>query len=151
MTRTLRDARGFSLLEMGVVILILGLLAAFSFPTYVRFNRTMQLKGTVQNLAGQIQLARQRAIATGTTQIIHLYQGTYGVDFHIHNSGQPPTGLWKFPKNVTYLWSFGTLSGQQVQMTGDGRADRSGMVILQTTGGLRDTVNVQLSGLVLVQ
>jgi len=36
-------------------------------------------------------------------------------------------------------------------MNPDGRADRSGMVILQTLGGLRDTINVQLSGLVLLQ
>jgi len=151
MTRTLRDARGFSLIEMAVVLVVIGVVAAYSFPAYLRFNRSLQLKGTVQNIAGQIQLARQKAIATGTTQIMHLFAGTFGVDYHMHNAGQPPTGMWKLPKNVTYLWSAGTLSGQMVQMTADGRADRSGMVILQTIGGLRDTVNVQLSGLVLIQ
>ena len=83
---------------------------------------------------------------------MHLYAGTYESDYHIHND---PSGLpdakWSLPNNVTYLWSTGTLTGQMVQMTADGRADRSGMVILQTLGGLQDTVNVQLSGLVLVQ
>ncbi len=151
MKRTHRAPRGFTLIEMTVVILVIGVIAAFSLPTYLRFNRSLQLKGTVQNLAGQLQLARQRAIATGATQMIHLYANNYGVDFHVHNTGQPPTGLWKFPKGVTYLWSTGTLSESKVQMYPDGRADRSGMVILQTTDGLRDTVNVQLSGLVLVQ
>jgi hypothetical protein len=38
-----------------------------------------------------------------------------------------------------------------VIMKADGRADRSGMVILESVSGLRDTVNVQLSGLVLQQ
>ena len=149
MTRTLRDARGFSLIEMAVVILILGLLAAFSFPAYLRFNRTMQLKGSVQNLAGQIQLARQKAIATGTSQLLHFTPGV-GWDYHTHTPGQPITG-WKLPRNVTFLWSTGTLSLQTLWMKADGRADRSGMVILQTPEGLRDTVNVQLSGLVLVE
>jgi prepilin-type N-terminal cleavage/methylation domain-containing protein len=151
MTSTLRDARGFSLVEMVVVILILGIITSFSVPAFQKLNRTLQLKGSVQSVAGQLQLARQKAIATGTPQIMHLYAGTFGVDYHIHNTGQPPTGMWKFPRNVTYLWSGGTLPGQMVIMTADGRADRSGMVILQTPSGLRDTITIQLSGLVLLQ
>ena len=152
MTSKLHEARGFTLLEMSVVILLIGIIAAFGIPAYVKFNRSLQLKGAVANMAGQLQLMRQKAMATGTTQTMHLYAGTYESDYHIHND---PSGLpdakWSLPKNVTYLWSTGTLSGQMVQMTADGRADRSGMVILQTLGGLQDTVNVQLSGLVLAQ
>ena len=150
MRRTLRDPRGFTLIEMAVVILILGVLAAFSFPAYLRFNQTMQLKGSLQNLAGQIQLARQKAIATGVSQLLHFQAGTFGWDYHTHTPGQPIIG-WKLPRNVTYLWSAGTLTAQTLWMQADGRADRSGMVILQTPQGLRDTVNIQLSGLVLVQ
>ena len=151
MARKRSDARGFTLLEMAVVVLIVGIIATFSVPAYVKLNRSLQLKGAVQNMAGQLQLARQKAMATGTPQIMHLYQGTFGVDYHIHNTGQGPTGMWKFPKNVSYVWSAGTLAGQMVQMNADGRADRSGMVILRTLGGLADTINVQLSGLVLLQ
>ena len=151
MTWKIRGARGFTLIEMSVVILILGFIAAFSVPALLRLNRSLQLKGAVQNLAGQLQLARQKAMATSKPQIMHLFQGTYGVDYHIHNTGEGPTGMWKFPKDVNYVWSAGTLTGQMVTMNADGRADRSGMVILQTLGGLADTINVQLSGLVLLQ
>lgn len=150
MTPRLRDARGFTLVEMAVVILIIGIIAAFSVPAFLKLNKSLQLKGSVQQVAGQLQLARQKAMATGTPQIMHLYAGTYGVDYHIHNTGQPPTGMWKFPPGVSYLWSGGTLADQRVTMKADGRADRSGMVILQS-GSLRDTVTVQLSGLVLLQ
>ncbi len=151
MMRMPRDRRGFTLIELSVVILLLGLIAAFSLPALLKLNQSLQLKGAVQNLAGQLQLARQKAMATGVPQIMHLYQGTYGVDYHIHNTGEGPTGMWKFPTNVSYVWSLGTLSGQMVTLNPDGRADRSGMVILQTDGGLADTINVQLSGLVLLQ
>ena len=150
MTLRLRDARGFTLIEMAVVVLILGLIAAFSVPAFLKLNKSLQLKGSVQQVAGQLQLARQKAMATGMPQVMHLYAGTYGVDYHIHNTGQPPTGMWKFPPGVSYLWSTGTLSGQMVTMKADGRADRSGYVILQS-GSLSDTVQVQLSGLVLLQ
>jgi len=150
MTRTLGDPRGFTLLETAVVMIILGVIVAFSFPAYVRFNRTMQLKGSAQNIAGQIQLARQKAIATGVNQVLHFQAGTFGWDYHTHTPGQPIVG-WKLPRNVTYVWSTGTLSAQTVIMRADGRADRSGTVIVRTTDGLSDTVNVQLSGLVLVE
>jgi len=151
MTRNMRDARGFTLIEMAVVILVIGIIATFSVPAFVKLNRSLQLKGAIQNLAGQLQLARSKAMATGTPQIMHLYQGTYGVDYHIHNTGEGPTGMWKLPKDVIYVWSGGTLPSMNVTMKPDGRADKSGMVILQSLGGLRDTINVQLSGLVLLQ
>jgi len=150
MTRTMRGTQGFTLIEMAVVILVVGIIATFSIPAFVKLNRSLQLKGAVQNIAGQLQLARSKAMATGTAQMMHLYLNTYDADYHIHN-GATPGPFWKLPKNVTYLWSTGTLPSQQVQMNPDGRADRSGMVILQTLGGLRDTINVQLSGLVLLQ
>lgn len=151
MQRKPRHTRGFTLIEMSVVILVLGIVASFSLPALLRLNDSLQLKGACQNLAGQLQLARQKAMATGVPQIMHLYQGTYGVDYHIHNTGEGPTGMWKFPTDVSYVWSVGTLAAQEVTMNPDGRADRSGMVILQTTGGLADTINVQRSGLVLMQ
>ena len=151
MIRKPRHTRGFTLIELAIVILVLGLVATFTVPALLRINTSLQLKGASQNLAGQLQLARQKAMATGVPQIMHLYQGTYGVDYHIHNTGEGPTGGWKFPTNVSYVWSVGTLASQMVTMNPDGRADRSGMVILQTDGGLADTINVQLSGLVLLQ
>ena len=150
MTRTKRDTRGFTLIEIAVVLIIFGIIATFSVPAFLKLNRSLQLKGAVANMAGQLQLARQKAMASGAPQMMHLYANTYNADYHIHN-GSTPGPFWKLPKDVTYLWGTGTLSGQQVQMNPDGRADRSGMVILQTLGGLRDTINVQLSGLVLLQ
>src|SRR5213594_2834339 len=119
MTRKPRDPRGFSMIEMMVVIAILGIVAAFSVPALLSLNRSLQLKGAVQNLAGQLQLARQKAMATGVRQIMHLYQGTYGVDYHIHNDNEGPTGMWKFPRDVNYVWSAGTLAAQMVIMNPD--------------------------------
>jgi prepilin-type N-terminal cleavage/methylation domain-containing protein len=152
MTRRLHESRGFTLIEMLVVILLLGIIAAFSVPAFLKLNRSLQLKGAVQNVTGQLQLARQKAMATGQPQMMHLYAGEYGVDYHIHNLGEGPTGGWKLPNNVTYNWTLaGVLASQQVQMNPDGRADRSGYVILETIGGLRDTVTVLLSGMVVTQ
>lgn len=153
MKSKLREARGFTLLEMSVVILLMGIIAAFVVPAFLKLNRSLALKGAVNNVAGQIQLARAKAMATGVAQTMHFNETGYDSDYHIHNPGQPVGGSWKFPKNVTFVWGTGTLGGtpHQVTMGPDGRASQSGKIILQNTAGLRDTVDVQLSGLVLQQ
>ena len=56
--------------------------------------------------------------------------------------------VWRKADNWTLT---GSLATPEVQMNPDGRANQSGYVILQTIGGLRDTVKVLLSGLVLTQ
>ena len=145
----LRSARGFSLIELAVVVLVMGLLLGFSIPAYQSFSSSHQVGGAAENIAGQLRLARQKAIATGVPQPMHFYYNTYNADYHIH-IGSFVASKWKLPRGVTYLWSTGTLTNMRVTLTPDGRASQSGLVILQNRRGLRDTVSVQLSGLVLV-
>lgn len=148
--------RGFSMIELVFVILIMGIMFAVSIPAYNSFRKTHDLKGAVQDVAAQLRLAREKAIATGEPQMMHFtYQ--YSVcnycDYHIHNGSAIPS-TWTFPRGVTYYWGTGTINN--VQMTKTGRAvdvsgnPTSGMIILQNQRGLRDTVLVQASGLVLV-
>lgn len=144
------DPRGFTLIELSVVVVILGLVLGFSVPAYQKFNQTLQLKGAAENLAGQINMARSVAISTGNPQTIHFFYGTYGYCYHIHNTGQTYGAGWNFPNGVTYRWDAGTLGSMLVTMQPNGRASQSGMVILTNRLSQRDTVNVQLSGLVLV-
>src|SRR5262245_64078182 len=63
---------GFTLVEMAVVILILGLLFAFSIPAYQRINGSYQLKGATENLAAQLRMSRSKAMSTGVDQPMHF-------------------------------------------------------------------------------
>jgi hypothetical protein len=64
----------------------------------------------------------------------------------------PATGVggsWRLPQGITYAWSAGTDSAYAFQT--DGRCDRAGLIVLQNARGARDTVSVQISGLVLTR
>jgi len=143
--RAARGSRGFTLVEVAVTLGIFGLLLAISVPSLLGVNETHQLQGAAENLAGQLRLARETAIGTGQTQTMHFAMndpsGTTW-DYHIHNGGTAGPG-WSLPSGISYYTvtvnpTFGT----------DGRASSSGMIVLQNARGERDTVSLQVSGLV---
>lgn len=138
-------SHGFTLVELAVTILVLGLLFAFSVPAYQNISASYQLKGATENIAAQLRLAREKAIATGVDQPMHFTPNYLDSDYHIHIGSFLPA-KWKLPKGITY-YSIGV----NPTMKKDGRSLGSGMVILQDSRGNRDTVSVQLSGLVLTR
>jgi prepilin-type N-terminal cleavage/methylation domain-containing protein len=141
-----RAERGFTLVELAVTLLIFGMLLAFSVPALQGMNRTQQLKGTAENIAAQLRLARERAIARGDSIVVHCtmdYPTTW--DLHIHQPGQAPGPGWDFPRGITYV------SNPSPTFLRNGRADGSGQIIIRNARGLRDTISYQASGLVLVR
>ena len=80
-------------------LLILGLMLGFAVPALRHLSNSQGLKGAQQNMVAQLQLARARAMSTGTDQIMHFFPGTYGYDYHLHTGN--PVG-WNFPQGVTY-------------------------------------------------
>jgi prepilin-type N-terminal cleavage/methylation domain-containing protein len=138
--------RGFTLVEMAVTILVLGLLLGFSIPAFNSISASYQLKGATENIAAQLRLAREKAIATGMDQPMHFTPNYLDSDYHIHYSTGHIPAKWKLPKGITFY----SVSVHPT-MRRDGRADYSGMVVLQDRRGNRDTVSVQVSGLVLTK
>jgi len=141
-------SRGFSLVEMAVVLVVFGLVLAFGIPSFQSFNTHHQLKGATENIAAQMRMMREVSISSGTNQTMHFFYQTLGGDYHIHN-GAIQGGTWSLPNNITYYWGAGTNS---VMSSGpDGRMTSFGLIILQDPKGDKDTVSVMASGLVLVQ
>jgi len=141
----LASDRGFSLIELAIVVLVMGMLLSFMVPGFRRLSESYQLRGAAENVAGQFRLAREKAIGTGTSQTL-LFTGlsSYGAQ-----SGGTNVASWQLPRGVTFSWTAGTDS--TYTLARDGRVDRSGTIILQDSRGNADTVSVQLSGLVLSQ
>ena len=144
---TTHRASGFSLVELMAVLVIFSIMLAIGVPTYTTITGSQSLQGTTGNIAAQLKLAREKAIATGSQQTMHFTLDYLDSDYHIHN-GAYPDPKWNLPKRITYYWGSGTNSAYVFRT--DGTCTASGMVILQDTRGRRDTVIVQQSGMILV-
>ena len=64
------DREGFTLIEVMIVVIVLGVIAAAAIPTMLGGSADERLKSTVRDVAGAFSLARSEAIRTGEIHIV---------------------------------------------------------------------------------
>jgi len=144
-----RNQSGFTLIEIAVVILILGLLFGFSIPTFAAFRQSQMLEAATQNLVGQLRLGRQKAIGLQHEQKLTFSVGTNLYSVKDLTTGET-FGPFRFPNGVVLEDAsivVGGVTGSTITALTDGRFSGSGEFVLRDSKGVRDTVSVQASGL----
>jgi type II secretion system protein H len=66
------NSRGFTLMELMLVVAILGILAALAAPTLISYIQTTALQAGTRELATAINVGRQLAIARNTTVCVEV-------------------------------------------------------------------------------
>jgi len=101
-TRSLKRTKGqagFSLLELLVVIVILGVVAAMAIPTWQRMRKNARLSGDAHSIASTLSIAKMRAAADFTYSRVFLFTGTdqtqyFRVDVWNKTANTGGTGCW---------------------------------------------------------
>ena len=142
-----RGNRGFSLVELAVVVVVMGLLFGIGVPSFLTYRRSHELQGAAENIASQLRLARSTAIMTGKTQRFHLYLNFNGYDYHVHDGNGGIKSGWSLPDGITYSWGNALTA---VDWTSDGRASTALSIVLNREDGQSDTVFVEKTGMILI-
>jgi prepilin-type N-terminal cleavage/methylation domain-containing protein len=100
-----RPQRGFSLLELLVVMFVASILAAIAIPQYLAIDRNQRIRGDAHSLAGNISIAKMRAGAdfTEARMYVDLGANSYRVD-----DWDKTNGCWHPDGTVTGTCANGT-------------------------------------------
>jgi prepilin-type N-terminal cleavage/methylation domain-containing protein len=93
-TKRLRNEAGFSLIEMMVSLILMTILFGVAVPAMSRYMRTHEVLGAANNLAADLRLCRQRAVAESNNWIFSwdLGAGTYRMHDDDDNNGAEDAG-----------------------------------------------------------
>ena len=163
---SLRNQKGFSLIELAVVVLVAGIVLAITTPSINRFLIQARLRDAGSRVAGEIRLARQKSV-TNTSRtwfLASIGTNNYFIGEQTWNGINPDSSigfgatLWKGPYalpstvriaaanwgGLNYFWY--TPKGQPTNTASS--TPTSGTLTLVSTVGDPDTLrlNVDLSG-----
>lgn len=153
---------GFTAVEVVVVMMVVGVAMLASVPAFSRFMQTNGLKGSAEQMAGHMKLARQQAVSEGVPYLVVFNQqaNTYAIvrDSNgngVPNSGEPVRGPIALPNNINMSNpSSGGFAASAVQLRPDGTASQSGNLVFNNKRGnayrltlLGPTATVQIAKL----
>jgi|GEM_PF-2912111 prepilin-type N-terminal cleavage/methylation domain-containing protein len=148
--------KAFTLIELMVVIIIMGAIAAFSVPNVIRTIPATRLRSSADDLRGKLMIARVKAISEGVPYIAQFTGDGGGFtiikDLNSNDAidnGEPASN-YIFERGITSD-SIPTGSPSIVVFSPRGEATISGSIRLTNTRDEKARVHVVTSGSVLKQ
>ncbi len=144
--------KGFTLMEMVVVAVVIGVMAALAVPSFLNYTSKLQAKSTARDIISTLRMARSKAISERVKYGIFFDAGNRRYTFFKEKSGneQYDSGAdsvitqTTLDRDVNY--GTNSFTNTTVVFRTDGSASTSGdMQILPAAGGFTYTINVLAS------
>lgn len=94
-----KSSRGFSTLEVLLVMVVSLIIAAFAIPGFNQVQRTLRISGDARDLNGAINQAKMQAAADFTESRVYIDLGANRINtFHVdvwNKAGNGGTGCWQ--------------------------------------------------------
>ncbi len=94
---------GFTLTELMIVILIMGLIAVFSVPGYNQFMQTWKLNGEAQEFASMLRTARSAAVMKNIPVVFNFNMANNTYSYFEDNDGDGSHDAGEYRSEVREL------------------------------------------------
>ena len=149
-----RDAeRGFSLVELAVVLVVFGLLYTMSLPAIRRYTADASLLSGAEQVSSHVRLARFKSISVHSNVIMRFQwaAGTYTLHTDTNgnglaDNGEPVRGPFALPQRITFAnSSYQPIAGDSLVFRPDGTLAAGGACVLRSPANNTKTLTVMRS------
>ena len=147
----MRKTNGFTFIEAVIVIFILALIAGIGTPSILKWRSAAKLKGAADNLKGDLELAKLKAIQENEKVAINFRANQYtvfkddGATEGVHDVGEDLYGSRTLPAGVVIdlvqtNFNDDGLGGRYLRFSGKGTAKNGTAYLVNSRGAIKRLV-----------
>jgi len=146
MLKVMHKNSGFTIMELMTTIAIIAILAAIAVPNMISWRSGTKLQGAVENLRGDLQLAKMKAVQENGSVTVDFSVSADNDEYQISGSGlttktrQLPSGVRIDPGGTDFN------GNDFVTFNNRGFPENAGSVVIVSSGGEGQTINLNRLG-----
>ena len=151
--RTMYKESGFSLMELMLVISMIALITAIAMPSMLGWREGAKLRGTVENLRGDLQLAKLKAVQESGPVAISFSSDGYqvfidtGANEGARDAGERLIKNRELPEGVSIDLANTDFNGKEyARFNNRGLPEDTGDVMVDSSGGEQRLISLNRLG-----
>jgi type IV fimbrial biogenesis protein FimT len=154
----MKKSRGFSILELLVVLAVIAVVSAIVTPNFISWRNNAKMRGAVDNLMGDLEMAKIRAVKENNFVAVMFNPTGYRVfvdkaNFWVQDTDERLVRVRQLPAGVTFdlgnpNWGF---TNNRTRFNSRGRANIAGTAVIVNREGRQRDVIVSTLGRIRVQ